>query len=304
LCHSDDAQGLFEGRDRLHSLPGDFTVVQCRRCGLVYLNPRPVKGEIGVYYPDDYEPHVFFERIRHSRLARLDYHYGLGKRRRAIESFVQGGRLLDAGCGNGSFLYYMREYGWEVYGEEISQSAAAYARQELDLEVRVGELQDVAFPSQHFDAVTMWNVLEHLYDPAATLVEVRRILKPEGLLVIAVPNLASWDARVFGPAWVGYDVPRHLYTFSPETLGALLDRAGFQVVQRRCLFGSHQAIVISLDFALHGPGRVRRAQAMVKQVASWRPLRLLTAPVLRLMDSLGKGSLMTVFCQSRRGTVD
>lgn len=293
LCHADDTRVLFEGRDRLHGLPGVFTVAQCQQCGLVYLNPRPTKSEIGVYYPDDYEPYVFFERIRHNRLARLDYNYGLGKRRRAIEKFVPDGRLLDVGCGNGSFLYYMQEQSWQVHGVEIGQAGADYARQELGLDVFLGELHGTAFPAYHFDLVTMWNVFEHLYDPAATLVEVKRILKPEGLLVITVPNLASWDTRVFGPAWVGYDVPRHLYTFSPATLGALLEQAGFRVMQTRCLFGSHQAAVHSLRFSLYRS----RVQVIVKRVASWRPLRLLTAPVFRLLDSLGKGSLITVFCQ-------
>lgn len=299
LCHADDAQVLLEGRDRLHSLPGVFTVVQCRQCGLVYLNPRPTKSEMAKYYPDDYEPYVFFERIRHSRLARLDYNYGLGKRRRAIEQFVQGGRLLDVGCGNGSFLYYMRDYDWRVCGEEISRSGVDYARQELGLDVFLGELHDAAFPLHHFDAVTMWNVLEHLYDPAAALAEIKRILKPEGLLVIAVPNLTSWDARVFGPAWVGYDVPRHLYTFAPATLGTLLDQVGFRVARMRCLFGSYQSVVYSLRFSLHGSGQARVVQALIKRMAVWRPLRLLTAPIFRLADVLGRGGLMTMFCRVR-----
>lgn len=299
LCHADDTRVLFEGRDRLHGLPGAFTVVQCQQCGLVYLNPRPTMGEIGVYYPDDYEPHVFLRRIRRSRLARLDYYYGLGKRRNAIEKFVQSGRMLDVGCGNGGFLYYMREHGWEVQGEELSQSAADYARQELGLTVFLGELCDAAFPSSHFDVVTLWNVLEHLHDPAATLAEIKRILKPEGLLVVAVPNLASWDARLFGMTWVGYDVPRHLYIFTPETLEALLNQAGFHIVQRRCLFGSHQSIVGSLYFFLYRAGQPQLNRALVKRIiASW-PLRLLMSPLLRLVDALGKGGLMTVFCRVR-----
>ena len=299
LCRANDAQMLFEGQDRLHGLPGIFTVVQCRQCGLIYLNPRPAKSEISIYYPEDYEPHVFLERIRRSRLARLDYYYGLDKRRRAIEKFVPVGRLLDVGCGNGGFLCYMQEHGWEVYGEEISQPAAEYARQELGLNVFLGELNDAVFPSHHFDVVTLWNVLEHLHDPAAALIEIKRILKPEGLLVIAVPNLTSWDAQLFGIFWVGYDVPRHLYTFSPETLRALLDRAGFQIVQRRCLFGSYQSVVHSLRFSLYRPGQGQSAQALVKQITASRLLRLLVAPFLRLMDALGKGGLMTVFCRMR-----
>jgi hypothetical protein len=117
--------------------------------------------------------------------------------------------------------------------------------------------------------------------------------------VVAVPNLAGWDARLFGATWVGYDVPRHLYTFTPETLGALLECTGFQAVQRRCLFGSHQSFVHSLSFSLYRPEQAQSAQVLVTQVAASRPLRLLMAPFFRLMDALGKGGLMTVFCQVR-----
>lgn len=297
LCHTDDTRVLFEGHDRLHHLPGVFTVVQCQQCGLVYLNPRPAKDEIQVYYPDNYEPHVFFERIRHNRLARLDYNYGLNKKRRALEKFVQPGRLLDIGCGNGSFLHYMRAHNWRVCGVEISQAAGDYARQELGLEVHIGDLPDIALPPQSFDLITMWNVFEHLYDPTATLAEIKRILKPKGLLVIAVPNLASWDAQVFGAAWVGYDVPRHLYTFSPVTLDKLLHQAGFQVMESRCLFGSYQAVVHSLCFFLDGQGFGQPVQNLLKQITEWLPLRLMSAPVLRFWDSLGKGSILTVLCQ-------
>jgi SAM-dependent methyltransferase len=300
LCQADDARPLFEGQDRLHGLPGTFTVVQCQQCGLIYLNPRPARHEIGAFYLDDYEPHVGFERVRHKRLARLEYNYGLGKRRRLIEAFVKPGRLLDVGCGDGSFLYYMREHGWQVYGQEINASAAAYACQELGLDVAVGELGDIAFPGGHFGAVTLWNVLEHLHSPYASLVEIRRILKPGGLLVVAVPNRSGLDARIFGPAWVGYDVPRHLYTFTPATLEAMLAKAGFQAVSRQCLFGSYQSFVHSLRFWLHRPGPERRAQLVVKRVASWRPLRLLAVPLFRLVDGLGKGSLITAACRASK----
>jgi 2-polyprenyl-3-methyl-5-hydroxy-6-metoxy-1,4-benzoquinol methylase len=305
LCHADDTEPLFEGRDRLHGLPGVFPVVRCRRCGLVYLNPRPTKEEIATYYPQSYEPHVFFERVRHSPVARLDYYYGLRKRRRAIERLSRAGRLLDVGCGSGSFLYYMREHGWQVSGQEISQSAADYARRELGLDIHLGELEHTDIPGDTYDVVTLWNVLEHLHDPAGSLARVKELMQPDGLLVIAVPNLKSWDAQLFGPTWVGYDVPRHLYTFSTATLEALLRKAGFGIVYSRCLFGSYQAIADSLKFLLHRRKQQENAlQSVVERITGWRLVRLLAAPFLRVADGLEKGSVMTVFCRARRGASD
>jgi 2-polyprenyl-3-methyl-5-hydroxy-6-metoxy-1,4-benzoquinol methylase len=305
LCHADDTETLFEGRDRLHGLPGAFPVVQCRHCGLVYLNPRPTQEDIVEYYPESYEPHVFFEQIRHSRVARLDYYYGLGKRRRAIERLSQVGRLLDMGCGSGGFLYYMREHGWEVSGQEISRSAADYARRQLGLDITLGGLKEAHFPGHTYDVVTLWNVLEHLPDPASSLVQIRGLVEPAGLLVIAVPNLGSWDAELFGPAWVGYDVPRHLYTFSRATLNKLLSKTGFRIVQSCCLFGSYQAIADSLKFSLQRPARRGiTLQSAVERITDSRLLRLLAAPILRLTDALGRGSLITVFCRVRREASD
>lgn len=297
LCGADNSQWLFEGYDRLHDLPGRFNVVRCRHCGLVYLDPRPTQDSIGDYYPDDYEPHIFFERVRHNRLAYLDYNYGMWKRRRAIERFVSHGHVLDIGCGSGSFLFYMRDQGWQTSGVEISPSAVTYVRQTLNLEVSLGDVFAANYPSNTFDLITLWNVFEHLHDPAANLVEIRRILKVGGHIVLAVPNQQSWGAKLFGPAWVGYDVPRHLYTYTPDTLKTLLTRHGFELIEWRCLFGSHQAFVNSLGFMLARHKGASWVRLLLQLVAS-RPARLLTMPFLRGVDVLGKGTVMIAFARS------
>lgn len=298
LCHADDSRVLFEGRDRLHNLPGVFRVVQCRQCGLVYLDPRPTKDEIGAYYPQSYEPHVVDESLRKSWLLRMDYEYGLGKRRRAIERFVNRGRVLDVGCGSGSFLAYMRKHGWQVQGLDISPYAVDYAQNALGLDVVQGELPDLQYEDRIFELITMWNVFEHLYNPAATLRECRRLLKPRGLLAIAVPNLSGLGAKIFGPAWVGYDVPRHLYTYSPETLRAMLQNNGFRLHKIEFLFGSHQAYAHSLAFALQHPvdGLTAWEKKIIKIVRG-RFLRLLTVLPFWLVGALGRGEIMTAFCR-------
>jgi SAM-dependent methyltransferase len=298
LCDADDAQVLFYGRDRLHDLPGEFRVVRCRQCGLIYLNPRPISGEIGRYYPADYHPYVAPVRAGQHRVSRWDQRYGLYKRLRAVAALQTGRRLLDVGCGSGDFIAFAREQGWQVQGVELSESAAASCRDRLGLPVVTGDLHAAALPAGQLDVVTLWNVFEHLFDPAATLVEIRRILVPGGLLVMAVPDAGSLDARIFGPRWAGYDVPRHLYTFDRLTLSRMLSQAGFKVVRRRCLDSSHSVFFFSLRFWLHGRAGWQWARPWAERLERSRLIRLIDAPYFWVVDALLKGPVVTLFARA------
>ena len=128
LCLADDTHLLFRGRDRLHGKPGEFQVVQCRQCGLIYLNPRPVPAEIGRYYPADYHPYVAPVRAAKQRISRWDARYGLYKRLRAVAALQPKGRLLDVGCATGAFIAFARNYGWDVYGVELVESISIILR--------------------------------------------------------------------------------------------------------------------------------------------------------------------------------
>jgi len=143
--------------------------------------------------------------------------------------FVQGGRVVDVGTGCGEYLLHLAELGWDAHGVEICDAAAAIGRKEKGLDIRSGELSDAGFPGNYFDAVTMHHTLEHVRDPKATLLEVNRILGKGGELVISGPNALNWERRLFGRCWWGWDVPRHLWHFTPDTLGRLLDQCGFSV---------------------------------------------------------------------------
>jgi SAM-dependent methyltransferase len=136
----------------------------------------------------------------------------------------RGGRVLDVGCGTGSHLDAARRLGWEAYGVEISPAASQIARETLGLAVVTGALEDAGYPDAHFDVVSLFHVLEHLPDPVGTLREVARVLRPGGLALLAVPNHRSLAAFAFRSRWFPWEVPRHLYHFSPASLAALLDR--------------------------------------------------------------------------------
>jgi 2-polyprenyl-3-methyl-5-hydroxy-6-metoxy-1,4-benzoquinol methylase len=309
LCGADNGLPLFQGWDRLHDQPGTFQVVGCQECGLIYLNPRPVQSDIVRYYPSDYGPYLAPVRAAQGRVSRWDARYGLYKRLRSIVALqprAEGAlaregssarRLLDVGCATGDFLTFARERGWDVHGVELVDVAASFCRDVLDLPVITGDLLAAGYPTGYFDVVTLWNVLEHLYDPAATLLEIRRILRPEGLLVLAAPEVNSLDARIFGPAWVGYDVPRHLYTFSRATLARLLAQNGFRVVRRRCVDSSHSLFSYSVRFWVHGRPGWQWARPWVGRFETSRLVRLLTAPYFRVVDSLIKGPVVTTFAR-------
>lgn len=167
-------------------------------------------------------------------LSGLDRVFGLGRVREASERLYldsqSPGRLLDVGCGDGSFLHRMQQKGWQVAGVDFDPQAVAAARRRYGLELVVGDLQSAQFGRESFDAVTLNHVIEHLFDPRETLQEVRRVLRPGGLLVVVTPNPESLGHRRHGAHWFGLDPPRHLHLFPPATLRRVVEQAGFRIV--------------------------------------------------------------------------
>ncbi len=226
LCGADDPESLLDLRDRMFRTTEEvFRLVRCRRCGLRYLNPRPAAEALERYYPATYDP--FARRGLSARVkARQE--------RKAVDALwpflSPPARVLDLGCATGDLLQALRERGNpNVLGIEPSAHAVAIARDRYGLDVRAGQLADAAIPDVSIDAVLMSHVIEHLPSPARTLTEIKRVLRPGGTLVLWLPNADSLAERFWGDAWMGYDAPRHLYTFTPATLTALLQRTGFVV---------------------------------------------------------------------------
>jgi 2-polyprenyl-3-methyl-5-hydroxy-6-metoxy-1,4-benzoquinol methylase len=232
LCGHDDAEPVLEAADPAPAQPPGlvFAVVRCRRCDLRYTNPRPDPAAIGAFYPADYKPH---RRPRKMRLARPRSWWARASGRSVPERagdlpWHGEGRLLDFGCGGGSFLKRMADQGWRVTGLDAAVGAVRRVQEELGLTALVGSLPHPDLAPGSFDVVTMWHSLEHVHDPLAILREAYQLLVPGGKLIVACPNIAGLPFRWFGPDWFGLDLPRHLTHFTPATLAEMLTASGFR----------------------------------------------------------------------------
>jgi SAM-dependent methyltransferase len=295
-CGSGDYHTVHRLPDLLLDRPNvQTTLVRCARCGLVFQNPRPTLAEMAAHYPPEYDSYASnpFDREL-PWLLRQAYGVGVRKRVQTVTAAKSGGRLLDVGCATGTFLLGMREQpGWELHGVEPSSHAAGIARAS-GLDVFGGTLEEARFPDARFDAITLWDVFEHLHDPRASLAELHRILKPGGILVLRVPNLDSWDAKIFGQYWAGLDAPRHLYVFSLRSLRNLLEAAGFARLEMRCNIGSYPTFVLSIRFWLTGRGLALRRRQRLIGFLEHPFMRAATAPLFYLANIGLRGPLVTV----------
>lgn len=300
LCGADDTDVLFEGRDRMYGQPGRFLLRRCRSCGLIYLSPRPNQTEIRCYYPENYAPYSLAVDDEPSLWRRWNRRYSLAKQLRVILPRAgQMGRVLDVGCATGNLLYALHRRGWEAYGVELNAQAAAYARKRFGLSVFVGELANAHFPDKWFDLVILWDVLEHLHDPQKTLQEAARVTRPDGTLVLSLPNPESIEARVFGPYWAGWDIPRHLHIFTRSVLNRVLTETGWEVSEMLSLSGRHWLLTLSLRFWLEERLQTRTLRDLLLKVMGSFGVQVLMLPYYITIERLSLGSVMTVFAHRR-----
>ncbi|SNC76957.1 Methyltransferase domain-containing protein [Hymenobacter gelipurpurascens] len=201
-----------------------FAIQQCAACSFQFTNPRPDEAHIGRYYEsEEYVSHnsgaggVINQAYKVARFFTM-------RRKVALlnKQAPRKGHLLDYGCGTGHFLAAAKSSGWQVSGLEPNPRA----REEASLRVGqpIGSENLEALEPGTFDAITLWHVLEHVHTLNDTLQQLIRLLKPDGTLIIAVPNVDSLDAQHYRQDWAAYDVPRHLYHFSPKTMTQLLKK--------------------------------------------------------------------------------
>ncbi len=305
LCNSDDAQLLFSKKDKFLISEADFKVVQCKRCGLIYVNPRPPESEIANFYPETYSwketlrADSFITRFLRTLEKTYRYHllrYEVNKVLR--NTGLTKAKVLDIGCGAGDRLKIFKEKGFDTYGVDISTSAI-YAKETLGLNVINSDLASARYPDDYFDAVTMYNVLEHLHKPVEMLKEAQRILKKGGFLVIQVPNTDSLQFKRFGKRWAAFDVPRDLYYFNPGLLSGLLKKAGFAVIKTDHMSGFlHPPTIVISMFPGLDPQKSWLAENKSKSTAlkraGWAFWTLVLSPVAFMESLVKKSAIITL----------
>jgi len=227
---TDDFNVLFdyrmEGHDSQEGVEGYLVPgkewgrhVKCKNCHLIYMNPMEKVSKTNEYY--------FQAKNTHAPTIRESYLKTAESQVRLIQKYAIGPNLLDIGCAQGFFLYNASKAGYTTKGIEISQDAAEYAIMEFGLDIEAKPFEELRFPENHFDVVTLWQVLEHVPYPLTVLKEVHRILKPGGLLVASTPDIAGIPAKILRKRW--WDIKRlHINQFSTKTLTDILQNGGFK----------------------------------------------------------------------------
>ncbi|MGK2945897.1 MAG: glycosyltransferase, partial [Desulfuromonadales bacterium] len=323
LCGSSEHHIVLRRAKELYNgLDAHFDVVKCVTCGFVFTNPRPTVESLSCFYPDSaryYQPNkkrILAEtgfksgwrgRLRQSLLANY-FGYELPAFPRLCDAlvwrllrsklytshlprWVPGGRLLDVGCAWGGYLGRMQQLGWEVHGVELNAQAAAFAQQELGLtSVRAGSINDLDYPEDFFDVVHLSMVLEHVTDPLKTLSKLGRLLKDNGQLILSVPDIEGAEARLFREKSYTLQVPQHLSHFTPATIRACLESAGF-VVERIVHQRTKSDFVKSAAY-LDDSG--------LKGFLLCAPVRrLCLGPLVSLLAMMGRTSRMSVYAVKR-----
>lgn len=208
----------------------DFHICECLNCGLLYTMPRPSKEKIGAYYKsDEYYSHQENKKGFVPRLYEAIKKINLKHKFHLASSDLPVGKLLDIGCGVGDFLHVAENKGWQCTGVEPSEEAREIARQRIKGDLLYSEDLE-QLPDQSFDLITMWHVLEHVDDLKWQVAQLQRLIKPNGRIVIAVPNYRSYDGRFYNAYWAAYDVPRHLNHFNRTVLTKIFKTSGLSLV--------------------------------------------------------------------------
>ena len=222
LCGRADAVAWLRAPDRLHGRQERYTLMRCSGCSVVWLTNPPSPEEMHRHYTEAYDQMI--SAAGHDSPVRWE------SRRSTLIRYKQSGMLLDLGCSSGSFLEFMRGGGWELHGIEMSAEAARTAKARTGAEVFVGDVLNAQFPKESFDAITCFDVFEHLHNPRQVMARVAEWLKPGGVFYVLVPNIQSAESRLFGSYWHGLEIPRHLFHYTPGSLRFLAESSGLQTV--------------------------------------------------------------------------
>lgn len=205
-----------------------FGLQQCSKCNIIFLSPRPPANAMSQYYTEFYESDGNFQKSsRQDNRARRHF-------RRLRQAAVRPGRLLEVGAGDGYFLKVAQDEGWEIEGLELSRPRIERARTWFDINLKCGDLSDMPFPAASFDAIVMFQLIEHVHHPQDLLKRVYELLRPQGIMMLSTPNVLAYARK--GREVNSWRIPRHLFFFTPLTLVRTVENIGFEVLRKPLKF--------------------------------------------------------------------
>jgi 2-polyprenyl-3-methyl-5-hydroxy-6-metoxy-1,4-benzoquinol methylase len=250
-----------------------FEIWECNSCALRFTQNIPGENEIAKYYKsDEYISHTDTNKGFVNALYHWVRKRTLINKKKLINKYtnLSSGKILDLGAGTGAFLNTMKDAGWDVTGIEPDEIARENAKKKYRLTLQSQE-EFFQLGPQSYDAITLWHVLEHVHDLHGYILQLKKILKPKGCLFIAVPNYTSYDAKVYGGFWAAYDVPRHLYHFSPTSISQLLLQHGLQLKAVKPMW--YDSLYVSLLSEKYKTGKNNFLSALWNGLSSnWKAL--------------------------------
>lgn len=270
-----------------------FEVRRCPSCGLGVTLHNLSDEELGRYYPKEYYSLDHNRQMEAKRSSRAFRRIRLERIRR----YVARGELLDVGAGTGMFMKSANEAGFTVHGLELSSEASEFGSRTWGLAIEQGDLNRAVLPPDHYDVITLSHVFEHLRDPIACARKLYAATKPNGLLVLSVPNFESLQARLFRERWFHLDVPRHLFHYTPRSLTAIVEGVGFRTVDTIFFSSEHNwGGILGSVVRLSPPG-----ESFIHKVLR----KLAGVPVARVLASIeaaiGRGGTFELYARKPPG---
>lgn len=280
--------------DRHYHIRGKYTLYKCKQCGLIFLNPMLTASELDKCYSETYYSYVnFMKKDKRSWFKKLYDKITLEKM--YTPGLPRKAKILDIGCGSGKWLYDMKQKGYIVSGCEVSETAAKTGKETAGIDIFPGQLIDSNYKSKNFDYIRMHHSFEHIYNPNETLQEIKRILKDNGRLYIAVPNIDSWWGNIFKQYWYYLGAPIHVYNYSKNSLMKILEQNGFKVTKIKYngvyngLTGSIQILVNSRK-----TGNLTSSQGMI---ISSKVACILGTYISKIANLLGRGDCIEIIAK-------